>query len=72
MNQTSVTPAFTAKSTDADGGNVRMGARGYNTATGRFGQVDSVSGGSANAYDYGDQNPLTQYDPEGTSTYGSC
>lgn len=60
------------RSGQALGGQILMGARSYNTSTGRFSQVDSVFGGSANAYDYGNQNPLTGFDPAGTSTWGSC
>ena len=42
-----------------------MGARAYNTNTGRFSQTDPVSGGSANAYDYSAQNPITNMDLSG-------
>ena len=62
----------TQRSSQALGGQILMGARTYNTSTGRFSQVDSVFGGSANAYDFGNQNPLTGFDPTGTSTYGTC
>jgi RHS repeat-associated protein len=43
-----------------------MGARLYNPATGRFLQTDPVMGGSANSYDYVDQNPVDNYDLHGT------
>jgi len=46
---------------------ILMGARDYNPYTGRFSQTDPVSGGSANAYDYGSQNPLTHSDSTGDS-----
>lgn len=52
-------------SNDALGGQLLMGARAYNPATGRFAQTDPVPGGSANAYDYGLQNPVTNDDLTG-------
>jgi RHS repeat-associated protein len=58
-------------STDIDaGGVVLMGARLYNPATGRFLQVDPVFGGSANAYDYVDQDPVNASDLSGTCLFG--
>ncbi len=42
-----------------------MGARLYNSATGRFLQVDPVLGGSANAYDYCRQDPVNCNDLNG-------
>ncbi len=45
-----------------------MGARVYLPAVGRFAQVDPVTGGGANAYDYGLQDPVNQVDPSGTQT----
>jgi RHS repeat-associated protein len=53
------------RSDAALGGDILMGARAYSTALGRFDQIDPVSGGSANAYDYGDQNPDTRADTSG-------
>jgi len=50
---------------DTPSGLVLMGARLYNPATGRFLSLDPVPGGSANAYDYADQQPLTNYDLDG-------
>jgi RHS repeat-associated protein len=47
------------------GGQLLMGARAYNPNTGRFSQTDPVPGGSANAYDYSAQNPVTQEDLSG-------
>jgi RHS repeat-associated protein len=55
------------RSASAVGGTILMGARGYNPYTGRFASVDSVFEGSANAYDYVDQNPVTGTDLSGTS-----
>jgi len=51
-------------------GQILMGDRVYNPQTGRFSQTDPLSGGSANAYDYGNQNPVTQFDPTGDSAEG--
>ncbi|WP_370093096.1 RHS repeat-associated core domain-containing protein [Streptacidiphilus sp. MAP12-20] len=53
------------RSGGALGGQVLMGARVYNPYTGRFSQVDPVTGGSANSYDYTNQNPINQYDLTG-------
>jgi RHS repeat-associated protein len=47
------------------GGQLLMGARAYAPATGRFAQTDPVPGGSANAYDYAFQNPVTGLDLTG-------
>lgn len=41
----------------------KMGTRYYDPALGRFTQPGSISGGSANAYDYANQDPITQTDP---------
>lgn len=49
------------------GGLVLMGERLYESTTGRFLSVDPVPGGSANRYDYCDQDPLNQYDTSGRS-----
>jgi RHS repeat-associated protein len=54
------------------GGQLLMGARAYNTNTGRFSQVDPVPGGSANSYDYALQNPLTNSDLQGTDVWQYC
>jgi RHS repeat-associated protein len=43
-----------------------MGQRLYNPATGRFLQTDPIPGGSANAYDYANQDPINNYDLAGT------
>jgi len=55
-------------SSDTLGGNQLMGARSYSTALGRFDQTDPISGGSANNYDYTDQNPLTNEDLTGQNS----
>ncbi len=49
---------------------VQMGVRLYSPALGRFLQVDPVEGGSANDYDYVDQDPVNGFDLGGTC--GGC
>lgn len=44
---------------------VLMGVRLYSAASGRFLTVDPVLGGSANAYDYSEQDPLNKFDLDG-------
>ena len=46
---------------------VAMGARVYIPALGRFIQVDPVVGGSANGYDYANQDPTSSSDPSGNA-----
>lgn len=46
---------------------VMMGARAYMPALGRFLQIDPRVGGSANLYDYANQNPVNAHDPAGES-----
>jgi RHS repeat-associated protein len=45
-----------------------MGARVYIPALGRFAQLDPVVGGSANGYDYANQDPIGTTDPSGNET----
>ena len=54
------------RATSPAGGTVLMGERGYNPDTGRFDSTDPVFQGSANPYDYVDQNPLAGSDLSGT------
>ena len=50
-------------------GAIEMGVREYVPAIGRFGQVDPVPGGSANAYDYAGADPVNNLDLNGTYCY---
>ncbi|HEU6446659.1 MAG TPA: DNRLRE domain-containing protein [Gaiellaceae bacterium] len=43
----------------------KIGTRYYDADLGRFVQADPVPGGSANAYDYADQNPINNVDIDG-------
>lgn len=62
-----------ARTSTGIGGIILMGQRLYNPTTGRFLQPDPVPGGSANAYDYTNQDPLDNTDLTGTSdSPGDC
>jgi RHS repeat-associated protein len=59
--------------TELPSGVIQMGARSYVPALGRFLTPDPILGGSANAYDYANQDPVNAFDLEGTcSTKKSC
>lgn len=53
------------RNSDDLGGLVLMGVRLYDTATGRFLSSDPVPGGSANDYDYCNQDPVNGRDLDG-------
>ena len=57
--------------TELPSGVIQMGARSYVPAIGRFLSVDPIAGGSANAYDYGNADPVNQFDPTGLKPYDS-
>jgi RHS repeat-associated protein len=52
--------------TELPSGVIQMGARSYVPKIGRFLSPDPVLGGSANAYDYAFQDPVNQFDLNGT------
>jgi RHS repeat-associated protein len=53
------------RATELPSGAIEMGVRAYVPQLGRFLQTDPVSGGSANAYDYGNSDPVNNYDLNG-------
>jgi RHS repeat-associated protein len=57
--------------TELPSGVVQMGVRGYVPAMGRFISTDPVMGGSANAYDYSNADPVNHFDFSGTKPYGN-
>jgi RHS repeat-associated protein len=52
--------------TELSSGVIQMGARSYIPSLGRFLTPDPVPGGSANPYDYANQDPVNGFDLEGT------
>ncbi|MDX3455540.1 DNRLRE domain-containing protein [Streptomyces sp. ME02-8801-2C] len=60
------------RSSETPSGDLLMGARLYNPSLGRFLQTDPVFQGSATAYDYVNQNPVTAFDLDGTRTGSYC
>jgi len=53
------------KKLDTSSGLIEMGVRPYDPSLGRFLAVDPVEGGSLNAYDYANQDPINNYDLTG-------
>jgi len=53
-------------------GVVQMGLRSYVPALGRFLSPDPVTGGSANSYDYANQDPVNNFDLTGECTGRGC
>ncbi|MFJ4679594.1 DNRLRE domain-containing protein [Kitasatospora sp. NPDC088783] len=53
------------RSAETPAGFTLMGVRLYNPTAGRFLSIDPVAGGSANAYDYVNADPLTKFDLDG-------
>jgi RHS repeat-associated protein len=51
--------------TELASGVIQMGVRSYVPAIGRFLTLDPVPGGSANAYDYANQDPVNNFDLTG-------
>jgi RHS repeat-associated protein len=61
-----------ARSTELPSGTIEMGVRTYVPQLGRFLQVDPVAGGSANNYDYANQDPINTLDLTGTVANPYC
>jgi RHS repeat-associated protein len=55
-----------SRRTELSSGVIQMGARSYIPQLRRFLTPDPIRGGSANAYDYVDQDPINSIDPAGT------
>jgi RHS repeat-associated protein len=56
--------------TELSSGVIQMGARSYVPSIGRFLSPDPVFRGSANPYDYANQDPINNFDLNGEKCYG--
>jgi RHS repeat-associated protein len=56
-----------ARRTELPSGVIQMGVRSYVPALGRFLTPDPILGGSDNAYDYANQDPINNFDLAGTA-----
>lgn len=61
-----------SRRTELSSGVIQMGARSYVPALGRFLTPDPIPGGSANPYDYANQDPVNAFDLEGTCSTKTC
>ncbi|RFU88285.1 RHS repeat protein [Streptomyces triticagri] len=60
------------RSAETPTGDILMGARLYAPSIGRFLQTDPIPSGSANAYDYANQDPVNTTDLSGTCFWDAC
>jgi RHS repeat-associated protein len=60
------------RTTELKSGVIAMGKRTYLPQIGRFLQVDPVQGGSANRYDYVNQDPVNSFDLNGEMCAWRC
>ena len=61
-----------SRRTELPSGVIQMGVRSYVPTTGRFLAPDPVLGGSANAYDYANADPVNDFDLGGTCALKKC
>jgi RHS repeat-associated protein len=62
----------TQRRTELASGVIQMGARSYVPSAGRFLTADPIGRGSANAYDYGNADPVNQSDPSGLEPHANA